>query len=133
MDDAAITSGVLKAAAAEGGGFGNAVLASHHFGAGSLYSFTFSEFLEGIVFVALELYPPPATLVRAVTPTASAPSGAMLTAAHVLKVVEKVLTECIMPRAKRGGVLEFRRLVRPHASTAVPARAPAHRPNFILS
>ena len=53
--------------------------------AGSLYSFTFSEFLEGLVFCALQLFPPQYT--EPPTP---------LTAAHVLNSVRTPAT-CMLP------------------------------------
>ena len=67
--------------------------------AGSLFGFTFSEFLEGLVFTALEL--------KACAGTAR-PSGG-LTSAYVLSSVGSLLEERVLPNAKTSGVLRLRR------------------------
>ena len=79
---------------ASSSGFASAVVRGHE--AGSLYSFTFSEFLEGLVVVALELYPPP--------------PPQPLSSAHVLEAVQSLLKQRLA-HARGCGVLQFRRMV----------------------
>ena len=82
-------------------GFGVEAGAGRHLAsAGSLYGFTFSEFMEGLVFVALEL--PPAT---AVLPT----SG--LTTPYVVSCVRALLEEHVLLKAKSSGIFETRRVL----------------------
>ena len=78
-------------------GFAYGVTRSHY-AAGSLVSFTFSEFLEGLILVALHLQPPPST-------------EAALTGADVMHAVASLLTERVLKHANHGDVLEFRRML----------------------
>ena len=58
-------------------GFNAAVTRGHvSASAGSLYSFTFSEFLEGLIFAALQCYPPPAAGASLAYPSWAAGAGA---------------------------------------------------------
>ena len=94
-----------------------------HYAAGSLFSFTFSEFLEGLIFLALELFPSAGSLQPPHPPSVTAddnvpaPAPAPLslsqplTAAGVLTSVRQLLTEHVLPHAKRADVLEFRRML----------------------
>ena len=178
---AAITSAVLQvtepAAVSATVGF-NSSVTMRHYAAGSLFAFTFSEFLEGLVFAALHCYPPsPAAAAAAAAaaearptslpssaeqqvglgmaaapaasvqdewyrrmyqlpavPTPEAPESAALiearaaeaegarataasppttplTAAQVLTSVSRLLGEKVLPNAKHGDVLEFRRKI----------------------
>ena len=117
----AITSEALSAATPDrGAGLGPVV--ERHFGAGSLFSFTFSEFLEGLVLVALELMPPKSHLALAELQEAdkdaahrglglSSAAGRLLTADHVVSAVREVLEKYVLRNAQHGDVLEFRHVV----------------------
>lgn len=113
------TAAVLEAVqqATDADGFGSSVTKAHY-AAGSLYAFTFSEYLEGLIFVALER-PPPASAARPA-------SG--LTAEGVLAAVQSLLEECILPYANKGQVLEFRRVLL--NSTYLSEAATAIEPHF---
>ena len=81
------------------GAAGAEAAASRHLGsAGSLYGFTFSEFVEGLVFVALEL--PPASAVL---------STSGLTTPYVVSCARALLEEHVLLKAKSSGILETRR------------------------
>jgi len=71
-----------------------------HFAGGSLFSFTFSEFLEGLVFVALQLFPPQGTVESPSPP---------LSAAHVLDSVRTMIVDRVLRASKRSDSLAFRR------------------------
>ena len=117
----AITSEALGAATPDrGAGLGPVV--ERHFGAGSLFSFTFSEFLEGLVLVALELMPPKTHLALAELQEAdkdaahrglglSSAAGRLLTSDHVVSAVREVLEKYVLRNAQHGDVLEFRHIV----------------------
>ena len=79
-------------------GFSSSVVKAHY-AAGSLYAFTFSEFLEGLIFVALELPAAPGLERDA--------NG--LTSEYVLQQVHWLLHDKVLPNVKKGEVLEFRR------------------------
>ena len=69
------------------------------FNAGGLYSFTFSEFLEAVVLLSLEVAP-------------KLPAGEVLQSAQVLQAVSLLLAERLLPHVKRIDVLVFRRALR---------------------
>ena len=100
---AMVAAGAAKAAEAAGAaatGF-SATVTKSHFAAGSLYAFTFSEFLEGLVHAALEL-PPTAGLERP-------PEG--LSSSYVLRAVRAAVEQRVLRYAKKGEVLQFRRAI----------------------
>ena len=103
-----ITDAVAKAmadsgaaASAAASGFSSPVTRSHY-AAGSLYAFTFSEFLEGLIHVALELPPPP---------NAPPPGPSGLSSLYVVNSVRALLDGKVIPFAKRGNTLEFRKAI----------------------
>ena len=72
-------------------------LTKSHYAAGSLYAFTFSEYLEGLIHAALEW--------EAVT-NKPPPDG--LTTEYVLNAVRKLIEDKILPNCQRGDVFDFR-------------------------
>lgn len=103
---AMVDSGAAASAAAQG--FSSAVTRSHY-AAGSLYAFTFSEFLEGLIHVALELPPPP---------NAPPPGPSGLSSLYVCTCVRTLLDNHVIPYAKRGNTLEFRKVIVSSAALA---------------
>lgn len=108
-NNAAVTAGVLQAT----DDFDENMLAfdavtRSHYAAGSLFSFTFSEFLEGVVFVALELQrapSPPDAASSEPSDLFSEPSRSGLTriplrADDVLLAVQTLLVDRILKNAK---------------------------------
>ena len=77
-------------------------VAKPHYAAGSLYAFTFSEFLEALIHVALHLPPAVAGVPK--------PAGG-LTQEYVLAQLRWLLHERVLLNARRGEVLEFRKMV----------------------
>ena len=77
-------------------GFGSSVMRSHY-AAGSLYAFTFSEYLEGLICTALEL-----------ATGAKPPPAGGLDSEYVLTSVRYLLEEHVLPNCCRGEVLDFR-------------------------
>jgi hypothetical protein len=125
--DSAITAAVLHSTTeAAKPGF-DAVATRGHYMGGSPFGFTLSEFLEGLVFSALQCYPPPpagagcfptfsfSQQVNAVAWGGTEGAGgdeaatAAQTAAHVLTAVGKLLHERVLVKAKHADVLAFRR------------------------
>lgn len=94
------TQAAMKAMVESGGeparGFGASVTKSHH-AAGSLYAFTFSEFLEGLIIAAIEC-------ANGTNP----PPREGLSKAAVLTAVRRLLEERVLLRCQRGDVLDFR-------------------------
>ena len=72
-------------------------LTKSHYAAGSLYAFTFSEYLEGLIHAALEW--------EAVT---NKPPADGLTTEYVLNAVRKLIEDKILPNCQRGDVFDFR-------------------------
>lgn len=89
-------------AAIGGGGYSGSVT-KPHYAAGSLYAFTFSEFLEGLIHVALQLPPNASGMVD------RDPNG--LTPEYVLQQVHWLIHDRVLPNVKHGEVLEFRRMI----------------------
>jgi hypothetical protein len=120
---AAYTDAVLQIASlgTHGGTFANGV--TPHYAAGSLYGFTFSEFLEGLIHVAVQL-PPVAGQSR--------PGASGLTEGYVLSQLGWVVQDRILLDARRGEVLEFRRMVveSPTLSEAAEAISPMLDPLY---
>ena len=87
---------------ASGGGF-SAGVTKAHYAAGSLYAFTFSEFLEGLLHVALELPPNSSGMIDR--------GEGGLTTEYILQQVHWLINDKILPNVRHGEVLEFRRMV----------------------
>uniref|UniRef100_A0A7S2H1K7 Uncharacterized protein n=1 Tax=Haptolina brevifila TaxID=156173 RepID=A0A7S2H1K7_9EUKA len=73
-----------------------------HYGAGGKFSFTFSEYLEGLVICAMQLFPPSA-------PGDGGPRPP-LSAKHVLASVKTIIEQRVLKAAKQSGSLQFRKL-----------------------
>jgi hypothetical protein len=76
------------------------ILQGHSAAAGSLYAFTFSEFLEGLVHAALELQA-----------LARRPAVGGLTSSYVSAAVSTMLEERLLPFAKRADVIKLRSML----------------------
>ena len=89
----------------EATGLGSASASASSFAAGSLFGFTFSEFLEGLIHVSIEL----------TQSAAGGGGGAQSRSANAISTpvviagVRSLIEQRILPNAKTSNVLEFRR------------------------